>query len=347
VTGRADVLLSGPRGRRLCLELVLESAPAARGRADSGSLADAVGALDLPALAATRDPADLLPALQRSVDEARYWQEPDDDDLRLADPQVAAALRPVAEAVAAAAASRWWTEPMAAGDQHVVAWVLDDPADLDPPDTTGAAAALRRWRDGAGAEERGARRDRPADPRAAVSGTWWSTPALAGRPVTSRTVPGIQQGGLPAPSQLSLVEDHMGWRTARSWPARVPPTARVVELAGPADWAVLAQRYPFEVSASRRHDWWRISGWDGAWVVPDWSAVAADADAVHLTVDGYLSTAGRALPVDVPALGPARTLLAGWDPGATWWLTDVLAGLGEPTDWHREHQDASWTPAGR
>ena len=43
---------------------------------------------------------------------------------------------------------------------------------------------------------------------------------------------------------------------------------------------------------------------------------------------------GRALPVAVP--GPAtRTVLAGWDPDATWWLADVLPEPGEPTDWRR------------
>jgi hypothetical protein len=120
----------------------------------------------------------------------------------------------------------------------------------------------------------------------------------------------------------------------------------VLELAAPADWAALAQRHPLEVTASRRHDWWRITGWEGAWVVPDWAAVAEEADAVHLGVDGYLATAGRALPVDVPGAGPARTLLAGFDPGATWWLTDALAGLGEPTDWRRDDSGTTWVVTG-
>jgi len=42
---------------------------------------------------------------------------------------------------------------------------------------------------------------------------------------------------------------------------------------------------------SRRHDWWRVTGSAGAWMIPDWVAVAADYDAVHLTVGGYLTTA--------------------------------------------------------
>ena len=76
-------------------------------------------------------------------------------------------------------------------------------------------------------------------------------------------------------------------------------------------------------------------------------AVGREFDAVHLTVDGYLSTAGRALPVDVPGAGrPVRTLLGGWDPDATWWLTDVLPALGAPTDWRRQDDEPPRWAAG-
>lgn len=120
----------------------------------------------------------------------------------------------------------------------------------------------------------------------------------------------------------------------------------MLELTGSEGWAAPVQRYPLEVTAFRRHDWWRVTGCNGTWVIPDWAAVTADVDAVHLTVDGYLSTADRALPVDVPALGrPARTLPASWDPDATWWLTDAPTGLDEATDWRRQAQDAPWATA--
>ncbi len=135
----------------------------------------------------------------------------------------------------------------------------------------------------------------------------------------------------------------MGWTHARTWPVQPPHDARVLELAGPAAWAGLVERFQLDVTASRRHDWWRATGRDGAWAIPDWAAVAEVYDAIHLTVDGYLATVGRALPVDTPA-GHAATVLAGWDPGVTWWLTDVLPGLGEPTDWRSDHEH--WRPAG-
>ncbi|SNS32319.1 hypothetical protein SAMN06893096_103216 [Geodermatophilus pulveris] len=363
MTRRADDLLSGPRGRRVCLEVVLDAVGGdwrrlvwtrgSGGRYDPEqtrrSLAASIAALDLAAVRATARPDDWMPALLAAVDAARYWQEPGDEDRALAGPAMAAVLAPLAAAVARAPASQWWAEPMAADDQHAVAFRDDDEATPGAPLLTGAGPALREWREQAAAEEDRARRERPADPRADWSGEWWSTPALTGRVVTTRSLPGTTPAEPRAPVRLPLVEDGMGWTTARSWPVHVPGDACVLELTGPADWVALIERYPREVTASRRHDWWRVAGWDGTWVVPDWAAVAEDVDGVHLTVDGYLSTAGRALPVDVPALaGPARTLLAGWDPDATWWLTDAPAGLGAATDWRRRDEApySTWVAAG-
>ena len=73
----------------------------------------------------------------------------------------------------------------------------------------------------------------------------------------------------------------------------------------------LAGRYPVEVSKSRRHDWWRATGWAGRWFIPGFAAAAADYDAVHLSIAGYLTTAGRALSVN-----DGRTVRAGWDPSS-------------------------------
>ncbi|WP_336026588.1 hypothetical protein [Geodermatophilus sp. FMUSA9-8] len=73
------------------------------------------------------------------------------------------------------------------------------------------------------------------------------------------------------------------------------------------------------------------------------AAVAADFDGVHPSVDGYLSTAGRALPVRAPSLGgQVATVLSGWTPDATRWLTDVTTGLIPPVDWR---VDGDTTPS--
>ncbi|OMQ16224.1 hypothetical protein A7K94_0203970, partial [Modestobacter sp. VKM Ac-2676] len=186
--------------------------------------------------------------------------------------------------------------------------------------------------------------DRPADPRANWSGDWWSTPVLAGLVVTTGLLPGRTAAPVPAATRLLLVEDELSWETAATWPVPVPDWARVLEITGPQDWVDLVLRHPLDVTASRRHDWWRATGAVGPLLIPDWSAVAGEFEAVHLTVDGYLSTAGRALPADRVGT-PGWTVLAGWDPDATWWLTDLFE-LGEQVNWRRrDDEPPRWTPA--
>jgi hypothetical protein len=361
VTSRADALLAGPRGRRLCLALM----QAAAGRYDwpgltwtdgpdgrrvglfdhahvQATLARDVAATDLTALT---QPEQLLDALMASVDHAVYWQPPDDVDQLLADDQVAGLLAPVAEAVVAAPASQWWAAPVDLDDQHAVSWPGAGPAEHPAPRTSDAHEALDHWRAHTRADEERAARERPADPAAPYSGSWWSVPVLTGLPVTSRTLLGIAEADgadVPAPVGLVLVEDEMGWETARTWPVGPTDAVRVYEVTGPAAWAWLVERYPLAVTAARRHDWYRATGSVGEWAIPDWAEVAEDFDAVHLTVDGYLSTAGRAVAVPGSA---ARTVLAGAAPDTTWWLTDVLPGLGGPTDWRRAQGDLPrWAP---
>lgn len=53
---------------------------------------------------------------------------------------------------------------------------------------------------------------------------------------------------------------------------------------------------------------------------------------MHLTVVGYLTTVTRALTL---ADGASATVLAGWDPDQTWWLTDTLTTTSpHPEFWH-------------
>jgi hypothetical protein len=336
----AAALLAGPRGRRLCWTLLWLGVTDDARRPDSWPRvwaavhsADLSGWLDeFAACVARADPA-ALAARQAMVLEsfawtaamARYWQEPDEQDQALAPAGAAEVLWPIAAAIAQAPDYGWWVSGADLARQRYAQFLGDRP--FDEPDLSDAAQRVAAWQADTVAREE-ALRAKPAEPLGGWSGPWWSHPALSGLLVTTRARPRL--GAL----RLALIEDQMGWKSARCWPLAPRAGARVYEVDGPAAWAALVTRYPLDVSRSRQHDWWRATGWTGQWLIPDYQAVARDYDAVHVSVLGYLTAAG----VPVPA-GPddrARTLLAGWDPDATWWLTDSLVPAGPPEDWATE-----------
>jgi hypothetical protein len=253
----------------------------------------------------------LLAALAAVVDSAMYWQEPDDQQRILVDPAVRAALAPVAAAVAAAPAARWWTGG-ADLDRLRHVQLIGDTRPGSGPMLAGAAEQLRLEHDATVEDERRAEQ-RPTDPTAPYGGTWWSTPGQSTLIRTTRPADGLGALG------LALVEDGFGEEDAIVRALRTVKPPRVYEIDGPAAWMRLVERYPLKVSRARRHDWFRATGRVGSWHIPNWPAVANDYDAVHLTVAGYLTTAGRALPVDGSA-----TVLAGWNPDETYWLNDLL-----------------------
>ncbi len=249
-------------------------------------------------------------ALAVAVDLATYWQPPPGEDVLAATDEVLAALGPVAEAVARAAATRWWSEPVEPAAQAQVFWESER-APKEP-----SPARLARWRRAMDAEEKQfateyAGRD--------VSGVWWSTPP-EDLPRSTR----VREGG--GPLGLTLVEDSFGWETGRVQPVRVPE-GEVIEIDGPDAWARLCRRHPLVVTASRRYVWGMTTGREGAWVQPDWAAIATEAVGVHLTVAGYLTTAGRV--VDLGDLG--ASVLAGWGADETFWFDAVEASGPEET----------------
>ena len=320
-----DSLLDGPRGRRLCLSLLTAANPSLYTLAfDAERSADALPALidAIDAASAPLDEASLLDALEDSVSTAAYWQPPYEADMMLQHPSLIEALEPVARLVAGAAQTAWWSTPLAVDDQHRVQWTDVSSRPLPTPVSTSERVA--RWREHTLADERRAA-ERPADVTALFGGEWWSTPAHAELVTTTRALPGL------GAAKLRLVEDGLGWTGADVTPLRPLAATRTFEITGPADWVELAGRYPLEVTLSRRHEWWQVTGRDGGWVIPDWLAVASDFDAVHLTVAGYLATAGRALPV-----GETATMLAGWDPDETYWLADALEQAGASAHWRRD-----------
>jgi hypothetical protein len=347
-----ELILEGPRGRRLCLELAMELDPEIRTAVfwlgydlDPGSgssrvlltfASDNNGAPrpvpspeQLAATLASLDPANLgdsliQAALERSVDTAMYWQAPDGEDVLAGLPIIRAALFPLAEQVMASPGVQWWGQPRRAG-QWAIDWrSADDPAPLpkDPRRT------LAEWARKERAEEVRAERERPHDPHANLSGTWWSIPH------------GLVHTVGHVPAGLSLVEDSLGWEHATAIPVR--GTGRTFEVHTADDWIELCRAFPLEVTASRRHDWFRATGRDGRWVIPDWERVAGEWDAVHLTVLGYLSSATRDLQVDTDT----ASVIAGGDPDSTIWLTDVAREWdGQRQAWHRRPHDDTWTRA--
>lgn len=353
--GTVEHLLSGPRGRRLCLELAMEadqriwrdvlelgftldpgtgssrymltlgsgepepvqSVQSVQSVPSIAELAARISALELDSLTA----AEVQNALQRSVDTARYWQEPEGEDVLAATEVITESLMHVAQSLAGSAATQWWDQK-AQPAQWTIDWrSADDPAPLPRnPQRT-----LADWAQKERAQEIRAAKERPLDPRANWSGDWWSIPH------------GLVQTVARIPDGLSLVEDSLGWEHATTVP--VAGTGRILEIESAEDWTDLCRAFPLEVTASRRHDWFRTTGRHGRWVIPDWEQAATKWDAVHLTVVGYLSTAGRALPVD----DDTAAVIAGWDPGSTIWLTDVARETELPRQfWHRPHNEDQW-----
>lgn len=349
-----SALIDGPRGRRLCLEVLLEGARradtpetreavqaafwAAHGRERGASVlltftdgtepfvepevspraaAAALAALPVPAMTSQT----LAHALWQAVDEAAYWQPPSGMDELAAAPEMRPVLRRMADGIVRSGLVEWWASPVAREHQVAVAWEEEPFRAVDPEEI------LPEWRADMAADEL-----RFAD-STGLSGPWWSTPPFP-LPRTTRL-------GERGPLGLSFVEDSFGWLSARS--RRVdPPAGDVIEIDGPEAWAALCLRHPLVVTASRRTVWDWTTGRDGVWVIPDWAAVARAAVGVHLTVTGYLAGAGRIIDLGD---GGASTI-AGWVPDETFWFRNPI-DVGPEERWVAEHTMGvdRWHPA--
>ncbi|WP_166880140.1 hypothetical protein [Salinibacterium sp. ZJ450] len=362
---RPAQLLTGPRGRRLCLEFALRrwdnksvaadeirqavfyaAYDADPGRGASvvlfGAGADQrplphpspedVGQLLESVPLAEPDERALWFSLAAAVDSARYWQEPDGEDILASTPEVGASLGRVAAAITESPCATRWVESM----DRLRQWTVTFAGTTGGSSSTARTAreTLDRWRSLMLVEESNASRERPADPSAMVSGPWWSIPPS----VLTRTTRSLRGRG---PVGLWLVEDRFDWTAATTEQVPIPADARIYEIDGPQAWVDLCRRYPLDVTASRRHDWYRTTGRNGRWLVPDWSRVQHDHDAVHLSVGGYLATAGLALPV----ADDWATVLAGWDPDQTYWLRDVTPDTSTHQEWKYDGEDGNWTPS--
>lgn len=344
----ADELLHGPRGRRLCLAVMINADDALRsavfwlghaldpnpgtiirfGGGDGEDVEDpTVTEAEVADLIRRADPTAPISeeavraAMGESVDHARYWQEPDGADAVASLPAVREALRPVADRVVAAMPAL--TAPFAPR-QWAVDWrEVSDSA----PVGRAPAAVLAGWSVEQCEEEKRAAHDRPSDPTANFSGSWWSVPWEL---LTTRA---------EVMDALQYVEDSLGWDIATVIPMR--GAGRILEVGSADDWAELCREYPMDVTASRRHDWFRVTGRVGSWIMPDWERVAQRWDAVHLTTLGYLSAATRLIEVD----DEYATVIAGWAPDSTVWLTDSVREREEPREhWRRVDGGPEWEP---
>ena len=361
-------LLAAPRGRRFCFELLRQlvddgsdsrAEPDAtlfwatyhldRRRGTAGTLfgpgADAparepsAGRVDASfdglLRSADRSAATVLHvlrALGETADTAWWWQEPDAIDVLLASPDRAGlvsrmvtaclALPPVFGLLTSGGAAPQWHTRFA-GDEGVV--------DDDRSGLRSARAVSAEWRYALLAEVAdGARRRRPA--AAAVSGAWWSTPPHGLLTTTAAA-------GEHGPIGLWAVEDSFGWERASVSAVPTPGSAAVAVIDGPDDWAALCRRASIDVSTTtRRHDWFRATGVDGDWVLPDWVELAEEFDAVHLTVRGWLATGGLAIPVGA---GTA-SVVAGWTPDTTVWLRDPAPAVDQAMSQHWVWDDRGW-----
>lgn len=249
-----------------------------------------------------------------SVDNARYWQPPDEEERVFQYLQVRAALLPIAQVVAASPATAWWTQEFTGDDQIWVGRGRTWDTLPERPKHLGAdPTRLEQWRRHVEEEE--------LSPEP-FSGQWWSVPT-GGSTATSRAHRGA--------TGLWWEEDTFGYQCAELINVTVGPDARVFTISGESSWAELCRDYPLDVTADKQYDWQAVTGLRRPWVMPDWSRMIRDFDAVHLTVAGYLGTAGRAIRIGERSV----SVLAGWAPGETYWLNNE-AELGSTiTRWEQ------------
>jgi hypothetical protein len=321
---RARDLLIGPRGRELCAGLAGIDVWGIRRGIVPLTAADLLSSLSRQRSVLgfeDDDPLAAVTALADTAEDVNYWGGWPAGPLE--DPAVIAELRTMAARVAESAGCQWWWSGVDRSAQQYVEWA--GPEEL-APGLRDAAELLRGINAEAIEFERRMSRDRHLPAGTGISGPWWSFPS-PGLVSTTRRL-----GSLGA-VLLAGREDGHGETEAVVRPVALAGNARVFEIDGPQAWQRLVTGYPGTATATYRHTWaW--TGWDGEWLVPSWPAVAADWDGVHISVAGYLSTAGRPLPA-----GSARTLLAGWNPDETYWLADAITSLGEAQAWHNPSRE--------
>ena len=206
----------------------------------------------------------------------------------------------LAQEVAQQPGAGWWAAPFDRERQVLL-------VDKEPAKRTGQASGWN-WEDYA---------ERPID--------WRMTSTLHGR---------VSCGDVVIASGVGDWEDSPPVRRT----AMVDGAARVREIVTPADWHALCAPHPRvrlkpEPSPPPRSGWHyapldlpQQEGPDRAgMLVPDWGALAADLDGVHLTFAGLLS-----VPFVEHTSDTGRTMMWSWDTEGTMWLKGSFLRAGEP-----------------
>lgn len=323
----ADTLLEGPRGRRLVLEWInARSGDGAEYQRLREVLFDA-------AYVQGRDRGHAISIVSYGQGVSRLE--------RSTTPPAAVrrALRRFASVLLDSSAATGWSDDVRRSEQVTVQWFEEGGARAEglAPNARPAAELLVAWRAATIEDDLRARRERPDDPTAHYSGAWWSIPPHG---LTRST--GLRVDGRPL--GVELVEDRFGWAVAEVRPVAVPDRLRVLEVRSADDWAALCRAHPLDVTGEKRHDWFHATGRDGRWVMPDWAAVAREVDGVHLTLEGYLRCAGRAIDVALTGAlaGDAASMIAGWNPDETAWFSDEVSVVADPQRWAWSDHDG-WT----
>jgi hypothetical protein len=184
--------------------------------------------------------------------------------------------------------------------------------------------------------EEGLRRRRPKDRVGTrIGAEWWSAPSFASSTWTTGALE-----DLPTIALRHFVDTFAPFSEtgATVWALDISPEARVLEIAEPGDWQELVDRFPRDVTGTHDGEWRYWGGVAGPWYLPNWDEVMGESDGVHVSIGGYVSSCGLALPV-----ADGFTMLAGWIPDATLWLRDVADDRRVVGRWHgNPHDIHSW-----
>ena len=118
------------------------------------------------------------------------------------------------------------------------------------------------------------------------------------------------------------------------WRLDVDESARIFEIHGPNDWHRLCVEYPAEGNSGRHAGNEPDFSRDACRLVPDWSKVARDWDAVHLSFGGYLTSEQVRVESE-----HGWTYHWAWDQEGTLWLRWMFSGYERLEDYRRDESE--------